>query len=78
MKSNIEVAAEFIKNSDVIIIGAGAGIGCDSGLPNYRGDEGFWNNYPPYRGLFNFVECANPQFFAKEPNLFWGFYGSRL
>lgn len=78
MKSSIEIAASFIKKADAIIIGAGAGIGCDSGLPDFRGNEGFWKNYPPYRGLFDFYDCANPAFLQRQPNLFWGFYGSRL
>jgi NAD-dependent SIR2 family protein deacetylase len=59
------MAASFIKSSDVILIAAGAGIGCDSGLPNFRGNEGFWNNYPPYKGMFNFYDCANPKFLLK-------------
>ena len=37
-----------------ILIAAGAGMGKDSGMPDFRGNEGFWNNYPPYRGKFNF------------------------
>lgn len=65
MKSNIEVAAELINNSDIVLIGAGVGIGLDCGLPNFRGDICFWNNYLPYRGLFNFYECANTNFFIK-------------
>jgi NAD-dependent SIR2 family protein deacetylase len=38
MKSNIELAASFIKKSDFKLIGAGAGIGRDSGLPDFRGN----------------------------------------
>ena len=53
-------------------------MGVDSGLPDFRGDEGFWNAYPPYRKLgFNFMEMANPARFADEPALGWGFYGHR-
>lgn len=47
-------------------------------MPDFRGNEGFWNNYPPYRNKFDFYSCANPSFLATNPNLFWGFYGSRL
>lgn len=53
-------------------------MGVDSGLPDYRGNEGFWNNYPPYRGKFNFMDCANPAFLQSHPELYWGFYGHRL
>jgi NAD-dependent SIR2 family protein deacetylase len=74
----IEQAIALIKQCDVLIVGAGAGLGRDSGLPDFRGNGGFWNNYPPYRNKFNFYECANPKFLDEHPHLFWGFYGSRL
>ena len=46
-------AAEVIQNAKAILITAGAGMGVDSGLPDFRGPEGFWKAYPPYkeRGL---------------------------
>jgi NAD-dependent SIR2 family protein deacetylase len=34
-----------------VVIGAGAGMGVDSGLPDFRGPDGFWKAYPPYRHL---------------------------
>ncbi|WP_269843530.1 Sir2 family NAD-dependent protein deacetylase [Campylobacter pinnipediorum] len=37
---------EIINSSNAIIITAGAGMGVDSGLPDFRGDKGFWNAYP--------------------------------
>jgi NAD-dependent SIR2 family protein deacetylase len=58
---------------------AGAGIGVDSGLPDFRGTEGFWHAYPPYRRLgLAFEELADPVHFADDPELAWGFYGHRL
>ena len=33
--------------SEAILIGAGAGMGVDSGLPVFRGENGFWKAYPP-------------------------------
>ena len=51
---NIVAAADKLRNCNKILIGAGAGMGKDSGMPDFRGNEGFWNNYPPYRGKFNF------------------------
>ena len=53
------------KISKMRLIATGAGMGKDSGLPDFRGDEGFWNNYPPYRGKFSFYECANPTFLLR-------------
>jgi NAD-dependent SIR2 family protein deacetylase len=71
-------AAEVIRNAEAFVITAGAGMGVDSGLPDFRGDQGFWNAYPAYaRQKVSFVECANPQHFASDPRFGWGFYGHR-
>lgn len=45
-KKLLSQAAEYTKEADSIIIAAGAGIGVDSGLPDFRGNEGFWKAYP--------------------------------
>ena len=72
-------AAERIADADALFIGAGAGMGVDSGLPDFRGDEGFWNAYPAFRHLdLNFYDLANPRWFQEDPELAWGFYGHRL
>jgi NAD-dependent SIR2 family protein deacetylase len=75
----IEKAAEAIRRADALLIGAGAGMGVDSGLPDFRGDQGFWRAYPPYEKLgLSFVEMANPDWFSRDPELGWGFYGHRF
>ena len=54
-------------------------MGVDSGLPDFRGPEGFWRAYPPYRELgLRFEELADPVHFTDDPELAWGFYGHRL
>ncbi|BBB33119.1 conserved hypothetical protein [Thermotomaculum hydrothermale] len=71
--------AEKIKNADILIITAGAGMGVDSGLPDFRGEKGFWKAYPMYERLnLNFYDCANPVHFRRDPHFGWGFYGHRL
>ena len=61
------------------MVAAGAGMGVDSGLPDFRGPEGFWRAYPPYRPLgLRFEELADPAHFDDDPELAWGFYGHRL
>ena len=61
------------------ISGAGAGMGVDSGLPDFRGNEGFWRAYPPIAALgISFSGMANPRWFRDDPRLAWGFYGHRL
>src|SRR5438034_9795900 len=75
----LDQAAEAIAAADALLIGAGAGMGVDSGLPDFRGDKGFWKAYPPYEKLgLSFIALANPRWFRDDPALAWGFYGHRL
>ncbi len=79
MKDLINLAAEAISAADALLITAGAGIGVDSGLLDFRGPEGFWRAYPPYRSLGRkFSDVATPRWFVEDPALAWGFYGHRL
>lgn len=52
-------------------------MGVDSGLPDFRGPEGFWKAYPPFRGR-QFWEMSTPHWFETDPALAWGFFGHRL
>lgn len=75
----IAKAAEAVAGADALLLCAGAGMGVDSGLPDFRGDQGFWKAYPPYARLgLGFVDLANPRWFGNDPALAWGFYGHRL
>lgn len=72
-------AADTVGDAQAVLVTAGAGMGVDSGLPDFRGDSGFWQAYPPFARLgLSFVELANPGWFARDPELAWGFYGHRL
>lgn len=60
-------AAEALQRAEVLVITAGAGMGVDSGLPDFRGDSGFWKAYPPYERLgITFVGAANPAHFERD------------
>lgn len=71
-------AAEEIAAADSLLIATGAGMGVDSGLPDFRGTQGFWKAYPPFQqaGL-SFAEVADPKWFFIKPGQAWGFYGHR-
>lgn len=72
-------AARLIEQADALVIAAGAGIGVDSGLPDFRGAEGFWRAYPALgRARLRFEEIASPAAFRADSELAWGFYGHRL
>lgn len=76
--SDIQRAAKVIAESECIIITAGAGMGVDSGLPDFRGSQGFWKAYPYYATQgFSFVDVASPELFSSDPAFAWGFYGHR-
>lgn len=72
-------AVAYLQQADSLVIAAGAGMGVDSGLPDFRGDEGLWRAYPRLReaGL-DFFSVAAPRTFRRDPELAWGFYGHRL
>ena len=73
-----EKAAEAIRSAKAMVVTSGAGMGVDSGLPDFRGDQGFWNAYPMYEHLgINFIGAANPANFEGDPAFGWGFYGHR-
>jgi NAD-dependent SIR2 family protein deacetylase len=79
LADSLERAARVIVDADALLIGAGAGMGVDSGLPDFRGTHGFWRAYPPFRALgLDFMAIANPRWFRDDPELAWGFYGHRL
>lgn len=72
-------AADWLAQAEGLLITAGAGIGVDSGLPDFRGTQGFWRAYPALaRARIAFEEIANPAAFDADPALAWGFYGHRL
>jgi len=72
-------AARLIAAADGLIIAAGAGMGVDSGLPDFRGNAGFWRAYPALaEARIAFEDIASPDAFRASPARAWGFYGHRL
>jgi hypothetical protein len=72
-------AADLVRQADGLIVTAGAGMGVDSGLPDFRGEGGFWKHYPALgRAGLGFTSIACPDAFRRTPKLAWGFYGHRL
>lgn len=48
----------------------GAGISKDSGIPTFRGKDGWYKNHPP-------EELATPTAFSKNPTFVWEWYNYR-
>jgi len=72
-------AAELVAGANTLIVAAGAGMGVDSGLPDFRGKDGFWKAYPALgQAGIEFYDIASPAAFESVPRQAWGFYGHRL
>jgi NAD-dependent SIR2 family protein deacetylase len=75
----LKIAAEWLSDADGILIIAGAGMGVDSGLPDFRSEHGFWRAYPALKADgIGFQDIANGEAFHRNPIRTWGFYGHRL
>ncbi|WP_412478428.1 SIR2 family NAD-dependent protein deacylase [Azonexus sp. IMCC34839] len=79
LDAELSRAVDWIAAADGLLVTAGAGMGIDSGLPDFRGPGGFWAAYPALgRARMAFERIANPAAFQTDPQLAWGFYGHRL
>lgn len=79
LQARIQQAADLVRAADALLIAAGAGMGVDSGLPDFRSNQGFWKAYPAIQKMnLLFEEMANPKWFKQHARLAWGFYGHRL
>ena len=48
----------------------GAGVSAESGIPTFRGKDGYWRNLDP-------AKLATPEAFTKNPKLVWEWYRER-
>jgi NAD-dependent SIR2 family protein deacetylase len=79
LHNQLQQAANLIAQADALVFSAGAGMGVDSGLPDFRGTNGFWKTFSVTTNKkMGITELASPQTFAEDPALAWWFYGRRL
>ncbi|MEZ4318600.1 MAG: Sir2 family NAD-dependent protein deacetylase [Myxococcota bacterium] len=69
--AEIEQAWALVESGRPLLITAGAGLGVDSGLPDFRGTGGLWRDG---RSLEN---RARPTWFDDDPAEAWAFYTAR-
>ena len=53
-----------------VFVVTGAGVSAESGIPTFRGKDGYWRNLDP-------TKLATPEAFARDPNLVWDWYRER-
>jgi NAD-dependent deacetylase len=53
-----------------ILVLTGAGVSAESGIPTFRGKDGYWRNLDP-------AKLATPEAFARDPKLVWQWYRER-
>jgi NAD-dependent deacetylase len=53
-----------------ILVITGAGVSAESGIPTFRGKDGYWRNLDP-------AKLATPEAFAHDPKLVWEWYRER-
>jgi len=53
-----------------VFVITGAGISAESGIPTFRGPEGYWKKHSP-------EQLASPEGFARDPKLVWEWYNYR-
>jgi NAD-dependent deacetylase len=67
---DIGAVAERLRSARKVLFITGAGVSAESGIPTFRGKEGWWRNYPP-------EELASPEGFARDPKMVWEWYNYR-
>jgi NAD-dependent deacetylase len=53
-----------------VLVLTGAGVSAESGIPTFRGKNGYWRNLDP-------AKLATPEAFANDPKLVWQWYHER-
>jgi NAD-dependent deacetylase len=53
-----------------VLVVTGAGVSAESGIPTFRGRDGYWRNLDP-------AKLATPEAFARDPELVWEWYRER-
>lgn len=70
--SKIDKFAELIRKSDNIVFFGGAGVSTESGMKDYRSEDGLYNTVKKYKVSPETI--LSHSFFEKHPDVFYDFY----
>ena len=73
----IQRAASYLQERDVVFVMTGAGMSVDCGLPDFRGDEGFYKNMAKINKNLKYYQIMSHNYFDDHPEKFWYLYGDR-
>ena len=65
-----DAVSDQIRSAKKIVFVTGAGISQESGIPTFRGKDGYWRKYDP-------MQLATINAFNQNPNLVWEWYEDR-
>jgi NAD-dependent protein deacetylase/lipoamidase len=66
----LEIAAAYRSYVVRVLVLTGAGVSAESGIPTFRGKDGYWRNLDP-------AQLATPEAFTRDPKLVWEWYRER-
>jgi len=66
----LEIAASSQSYVVRVLVLTGAGVSAESGIPTFRGKDGYWRDLDP-------TKLATPEAFARDPQLVWDWYRER-
>jgi NAD-dependent deacetylase len=66
----MQAAANLLKSAANVAVLTGAGVSAESGIPTFRSNGGYWQQY-------RFEDLATPQAFARDPKFVWTWYEER-
>lgn len=67
----MEKLVKALKSARSALVLTGAGMSAESGLPTFRGANGYWKNH-------RVEELASPPGFARDPLTVWRWYNERI
>lgn len=77
INKNLNTIKNWLSNADAMVILTGAGMGVDSGMADFRGNDGLWGQVEQDTEL-TALDVSNPDFLNKNPQYAWTLFIKRM